>query len=104
MRRPFIIIAVVNLLYVTLFAIVFSLLPRVHPQPVSEIRSRLQSAPTFEELQRRASAAGATIEAADRTIIDLNQVATHSVILGITCAVLNTALVWLLFRWSTLKV
>ena len=104
MRRPFIIIVVVNLLYVILLAIVFSLLPRVHPQPVSEIRSRLQSAPTLEELQRRASAAGATIEAADSAIVNLSQVANRLMSLGITWAVLNTALVWLLFRQPTLKV
>ncbi len=98
MRRAFIIIGIVNTLQVVLFAVTLSFLPHVQPQPVSEIRSRLQSAPTYEELQRRASAAGAIIEAADRTIINLNKVATNSVILGITYAVLNTALVWLLFR------
>jgi|GEM_PF-4425082 len=103
MRRAFIIIGVVNLLHVVLFAVVLSFLPRVYPQPVSEIRSRLQSAPTYEELQRRASAAGAVIETADRVILNLNQVATRSVILGITCAVLNIALVWLFFTQHMAK-
>ena len=104
MHRPFIIIALVNLLCVAALGIALSLLPHVDPQPVSEIRSRLQSAPTFEELQRRASAAGSAIEAADHAMVHLHQVAVHSEIFGIALAVLNTALVWLLFRQPTLKV
>src|SRR3954447_12085191 len=104
MRRSFLIIATVNTLYVVLLVVVFWVLPRVHPQPVSEIRSRLQSAPTFEELQRRAVAAGAAIEASDKVIVYLYQALTNSLILGIAWAVLNTVLVWLLFRHPTLKV
>jgi hypothetical protein len=102
--RPRIIIALVNLLYAVLLVIVFALLPRVHPQPIQEIRSRLESASTLEELQRRSSAAGSALEAADKSIVNLYEVITYAVILGVTWAALNTALTWLLFRQTSPKV
>jgi hypothetical protein len=81
-----------NVLQILAFATCMFLLPRLHSQDFSGIRTKVETSPSFEDLRPRALQAVLALTSADSAIRYLHEVAVRLAVFGIALAVLNSLL------------
>src|SRR5712691_5942257 len=96
-KRVYVLVAV-NVLYIILLAFCAYRIRAVHPQDFTAMRSKIEAAPSLEDLRRRALLAISALESSDRAIISFHELAIRMVSLGITWGVMNSLLLCVLMR------
>ena len=87
-----------NVLCITGLAVCMFLIGGLRPPNFAAMRSKVEASPSLEDLRPRALHAISAIESADRVIGNLHEVAVRLVWVGITSAVVNSLVIYILVR------
>jgi hypothetical protein len=85
----------INLLYVALLLFCVVRVWVIRPQPMAQIRAKLESSTTFDDLKRHAQYAMSALEAGDRVVANLREMIMELCGAGIGVVILNGALIFL---------